>query len=139
MGIVVRGGHPLAARPKLSLKDVLTQQCILPRPEAPGRHLVDASFQELGLQAPVPSVETGDLAMLRQLIYSSDMLTAISPRQLMFEIRAGTLTELPVQIGATTRSIGFTLRQGSALSSAKLAVLDAIREQARCLPGGVAG
>lgn len=136
MGIVVRGGHPLVSHAELSLEDLLTQRWILPRPEAPGRRLVEASFQELGLQVPVPSVETGDLAMLRQLLYSSDMLTAISPRQLMFEIQAGTLHELPVSMAATTRSIGFTMRQGSALSSATLAVLDAIREQARSLPGG---
>lgn len=139
IGIVARRGHPLAAYASLSLQDLLSQQWILPRPNAPGRRLVDASFQELGLQAPVPSVETGDLAMLRQLLNCSDMLTAISPHQLMFEIQAGTLAELPVKLGATTRSIGFTLRQGSALSSATLVVLDAIRQQARSLSGAMAG
>jgi len=139
IGIVARRGHPLAAHPSLSLRDLLSQQWILPRPNAPGRRLVDASFQELGLQAPVPSVETGDLAMLRQLLNCSDMLTAISPHQLMFEIQAGTLAELPVKLGATTRSIGFTLRQGSALSSATLVVLDAIRQQALSLSGAMAG
>ena len=117
IGIVARRGHPLAAYASLSLQDLLSQQWILPRPNAPGRRLVDASFQELGLQAPVPSVETGDLAMLRQLLNCSDMLTAISPHQLMFEIQAGTLAELPVKLGATTRSIGFTLRQMMAWSA----------------------
>lgn len=136
MGIVARCGHPLAGHSKLLLKDLLNEQWILPRPSAPGRRLVDASFQEMGLKAPCPSVETGDLAMLRQLLSSSNMLTAISPHQLMFEIKAGILTELTVQLGATTRSIGFTLRHGSSLSSATLVVLDAIRQQTIGLPGG---
>jgi LysR family transcriptional regulator of gallate degradation len=133
LGIIARADHPLTRTKARVLSDLLKEKWILPRPNAPGRRLVDASFQELGLHAPVPSVETGDLAMLRQLLISSDMLTAISPHQLMFEIEAGTLTELPVKIGATTRSIGFTLRQGSALSPASLAVLDAIRNAAMSL------
>jgi len=131
IGILARTGHPLTQRKDLALQDLLGQQWILPRPNAPGRRLVDAFFRHAGLELPAPSVETGDLAMLRQLLNSSNMLTAISPHQLMFEIADGSLTELPVQIGATTRQIGFTLRQGSALSSSALAVLDAIRAQAR--------
>jgi len=133
IGIVARSGHPLARARTLALRDLLDQQWILPRPNAPGRRLVDACFRNAGLSAPTPSVETGDLAMLRQLLSTSDMLTAISPHQLMFEIQARTLTELPVQIGSTTRSIGFTLRQGSDLSSATQVVMQAIRAQAQGL------
>jgi DNA-binding transcriptional LysR family regulator len=86
-----------------------------------------------GTWTAVP-VETGDLAILRQLLNSSDMLTAISPPQFMFEIRAGMLAELPVALGVTTRQIGLTLREGAMLSPAALAVLDAICGVARELP-----
>lgn len=137
IGILARSGHPLAQKTALALQDLLNQSWILPRPNAPGRRLVEALFRNAGLELPAPSVETGDLAMLRQLLNSSDMVTAISPHQLMFEIADGSLTELPVQIGTTTRQIGFTLRQGSVLSSSALAVLDAIRAQARAV-GSVA-
>ena len=135
IGIIARAGHPLAQKATLSLQDLLGQPWILPRPNAPGRRVVEAFFHGAGLTLPAPSVETGDLAMLRQLLNSSDMITAISPHQLMFEIADGSLAELPLQIGATTRQIGFTLRQGSALSSSALAVLDAIRSQARVVSG----
>lgn len=134
MGIVARAGHPLAQRRDLQLADLLSEKWILPKPNAPGRRLVDASFQELGLQPPIPSVETGDLAILRQLLNSSDMLTAISPPQFMFEIHAGMLAELPVALGVTTRQIGLTLRDGAMLSPATLAVLDAIYGVVRELP-----
>jgi LysR family transcriptional regulator, regulator for genes of the gallate degradation pathway len=134
MGIVARAGHPLARRRDLQLADLLSEKWILPKPNAPGRRLVDAAFQELGLQPPIPSVETGDLAILRQLLNSSDMLTAISPPQFMFEIDAGMLAELPVALGVTTRQIGLTLRDGAMLSPAALAVLDAICGVVRVLP-----
>lgn len=139
IGIMARTGHPLAQKRKLALQDLLDQPWILPRPNAPGRRLVEALFRNAGLELPAPSVETGDLPMLRQLLNSSDMITAISPHQLMFEVADGSLTELPVQIGATTRQIGFTLRQGSALSPSALAVLDAIRAQAQGMGGMAQG
>ncbi len=137
VGIVARAGHPLAQSKNLQLADLLSEKWVLPKPNAPGRRLVDASFRELGLQPPIPSVETGDLAILRQLLNSSDMLTAISPPQFMFEINAGMLTELPVALGVTTRQIGFTLRDGAMLSPAAFAVLNAIRGVVRELPSHI--
>jgi LysR family transcriptional regulator, regulator for genes of the gallate degradation pathway len=130
LGIVVRSGHPLVEAGVPDLRSLLGHKWILPRPNAPGRRVVDEFFNDSGLEPPKPSVETGDLAMLRQLLKSSDMLTAISPHQLMFEIAEGSLVELPIQVGTTEREIGFTLRQGSALSPGALAVLSAIRRQA---------
>ena len=126
MAIIVRAGHPLLGAP-VSLKDLLPQRWILPKPEAPGRHLIDLSFRELAFEPPTPSVETGDLAVLRGLLKNSDMLTAISPHQLHYEIMLGDLVEMPVPLGKTMRQIGITLRDGAMLSPAALAVLDEIR------------
>lgn len=133
LGIIARANHPLAGRKNISLKELLSRQWILPRVDAPGRRLVDESFQELGLAPPFPSVETGDLAILRSLLLNSDMLTAISPHQLCFEIAAGDLVELPVDIGKTMREIGITLREGAQLSPAAEVVLTSIRTQAQKL------
>lgn len=137
LGIIARAGHPLAGM-TLTLKDLLRQQWILPRPGAPGRGLIDASFRELGIEPPPPSVETGDLAVLRGLLKDSDMLTAISPRQLLYEIAAGVLIELPVALGKTMRQIGITARAGAVLSPAANAVLDEIRATAHRLPAATA-
>ena len=133
MGIVARAGHPLVSRNSLQLADLLDEKWILPKSNTPGRRLVDASFLELGLQPPTPSVETGDMAILRQLLNNSDMLTAISPPQFMFEIDSGMLAELPVTLGLATRQIGLTLREGAMLSPAALAVVDAISDVVRTI------
>lgn len=134
LGIIVRAGHPLLGE-TVRLKDLLDQRWILPRPGAPGRRLIDLSFREHGIEPPVPSVETGDLAVLRGLLKNSDMLTAISPHQLHYEIAAGDLVELRVELGKTVRQIGITQREGALLSPAALAVLDEIRDAFRRLPG----
>jgi LysR family transcriptional regulator, regulator for genes of the gallate degradation pathway len=133
IGIIARTGHPLAGQANMGLQSMLDQQWILPPPNAPGRRLVEAFFRKAGLRLPAPSVETSDLAILRQLLKSTEMLTAISPHQLMFEIADGSLSELPTQIGETVRQIGFTLREGGALSSSAIAVLAAIRAQAQSM------
>jgi LysR family transcriptional regulator, regulator for genes of the gallate degradation pathway len=133
IGILARSAHPLArARaPEIRLESLLNEQWILPRPDAPGRRVIDDSFAELGFAPPTASVETGDLAMVRQLLRSSDMLTAMSPRQLQVEIESGVVTELPVALGRTTRRIGLTLREGALLPPIAHAILDDIREQAK--------
>lgn len=126
LGVIVRAGHPLVGA-SVSLKDLLPLRWILPRPGAPGRRLIDQSFRELAIKPPVPSVETGDLAVLRGLLTRSDLLTAISPHQLRHEIESGDLVEIPVALGKTVRRIGVTSRQGAMLSPAALAVLDELR------------
>lgn len=131
LSVVARAGHPLSARECIGLECLLRERWVLPRPETPARRLLDASFQELGLRPPVPCVETGDLALLRRMLACSDMVTAISPRQLFFEMRAGELEELPVCLARTRRSIGLTLRQGAMLSPAATAILQEIRSLAR--------
>jgi LysR family transcriptional regulator of gallate degradation len=134
IAIVARAGHPLSRHGTIHLETLLNEQWILPRPDAPGRRLIDDSFAELGLSPPEASVETGDLAIVRQLLCSSDMLTAMSPRQLQVEIENGMLAELPVPLGQTTRQIGMTQREGALLPPIADAILDGIRIQARALP-----
>ncbi|MES3022822.1 MAG: LysR substrate-binding domain-containing protein [Pseudomonadota bacterium] len=131
LGVIVRSGHPLAKIARLQMTDLMSEKWILPKSKTPGRPLVDSSFQNLGLQAPTASVETADLAILRQLLIASDMLAVTSPHQLMFEIRSGLLAELPVALGKTTREIGLILREGAMASPAIAAVLDAVRRQVR--------
>lgn len=134
IGIMARAGHPLAGHPQIRLDGLLHEHWILPRADAPGRRLIDESFAELGLTPPEASVETGDLAIIRQLLCSSDMLTAISPHQLRVEIESGSVTELPVPLGQTTRTIGLTLRDGALLPPIAHSILDSIRGSARGLP-----
>jgi LysR family transcriptional regulator, regulator for genes of the gallate degradation pathway len=126
LGIVVRAEHPLA-RTRATLADLLGRQWILPRPGAPARRLIEASFLAHDLEPPFPSVETGDLALLRGLLTNTDMLTAISPHQMWFEIEQGRIAEVDVDLGETTRDIGITIREGALLSPAGLAVLDETR------------
>jgi LysR family transcriptional regulator of gallate degradation len=128
--IVVRAGHRLASRKNLKLADLIHEKWIIPRPLAQRRTLVDTFFEAEGMEmTPTPSVETGDLAIIRQLLYASDMLAVTSPHQLEYEIQSRSIVELPVVLKGATREVGLIIREGAMLPPAALALLDTIRLQ----------
>jgi LysR family transcriptional regulator of gallate degradation len=101
---------------------------VLSRPGSPSRELLERAFRESGDAAPVPAVETGDLALLRGLLLQSDMVTAISAHQLRYEIETGALVVLPHPLESTRRRIGLTQRRHALPSPAAKALMDAVRQ-----------
>ena len=125
--LLARPQHPLAGHP-LTADDLAQTQWILPRDNTPARHLLDSAFQALGMNEPQPVVETGDLAIVRGLLLNSDMVAAVSSHQLEYELRAGILAPLQLNLPNTRREIGFTFRQGALHSPATQALLRSISE-----------
>ena len=128
MVILARPGHPLN-REGVTPDDLRTARWVLPRSETPARELLDKSFEAMQIPAPNPVVESGDLAIVRGLLLGSDMLAAVSARQLEHELSHGELVVIPMAMENTRRAIGITSRAGSLLSPAAKAMIDAIRQQ----------
>lgn len=124
--LVARTGHPLAASKRLSLMDLAGYPWVLGRAGTPLRESIEAFFRSRGSEAPVPAVETGDLALLRGLLLDSDMLTVLSARQLHHEVRTGQLAVLPLEMPGLERHIGVTTRRGALLSPGASALLQEI-------------
>ena len=128
MVLVARGGHPLLEVPPCP-GDLASARWILPRANSPARTLINAWFAEAGIDDPDVVVESGDLATIRGLLRSSDMLAAVSAHQLEYEIASGEIRRLPVRLARTARPIGLMERTGCLHSPATLALLRSIREQ----------
>lgn len=137
MSLVVRRGHPLTRHTGLGMADLADAQWVLANQATPARALFDLSFQAQGLAVPRAAVETSDLAILRGMLMHSDAVTAISPQQLSYEIEAGLLTVLDVQVPHTSRTIGITQRSDSHASPGALELMATIRRfaatQAGCM------
>lgn len=129
MVIVARRGHPLSGT-SVSPEDLRNARWVLPRSETPARKLLESSFRKMDIPPPDPVVESGDLAIVRGLLLDSDMLAAVSARQLQHELDNGELVSLEVELADTERPIGITFRAGSLLSPAANAMIEAIRAQA---------
>jgi LysR family transcriptional regulator of gallate degradation len=113
LALVARSGHPLVSRRRIHLSDVAGMDWVLPRNGTPTRDLFEKVLVRRGFKSPRVVVETSDLALLRGVLLETDLLTAISPRQLHYELSAGLLTALRVPLPETKRVIGITLRSDS--------------------------
>lgn len=121
--LVARAGHPLTRRSKLKLDDLGGYPWGLSRSGTPLRESLVQFFERQGKQPPSPAVETGDLALLRGLLVSSDMLTVLSAHQLHHEVRTGQLVVLPFEMPGMERTIGVTTRKNAHLSPGAYALL----------------
>jgi LysR family transcriptional regulator of gallate degradation len=113
LAVVVRARHPWVKRKRIALQDLVDAKWALPRDGAPTRSLLQQALVNHGLPPPDVVLETSDLAVLRGALLESDLLTAISPRQLHYEFEARLLTVLPVPLPETRRRIGITQRVDS--------------------------
>ncbi len=130
LGVMAATGHPLARKRRVTLADLRGQSWVLSRPGTPLRASLDAFFVAHGEQAPVPAVETGDLALVRGMLMDCGMLTVLSLHQLRYEVEAGHLCVLPCAMDGLRRQIGLTTRAGARLPPGTLALLAEIRTSA---------
>jgi LysR family transcriptional regulator of gallate degradation len=133
LGIVARHGHPWAGRKYLQPRALARARWVLPRINTPSRTLFERALTLRGLPAPNAVVETSDLAVLRGVLLNSDLLTAISPRQLSYELDSGLLTQLAVTLHDTRRVIGITRRTDSLASPGAKILMQEIAHQCPAL------
>jgi LysR family transcriptional regulator of gallate degradation len=110
LAIVCSSTHRLAQRRRVAVRELARARWVLPRRNTPNRRLFEQALASRGVAVPEAVVETSDLAVLRGVLLQSDLLTAISPRQLDYELEAGLLTRLAVPLPDTRRVIGITRR-----------------------------
>ncbi|MFT4191599.1 MAG: LysR substrate-binding domain-containing protein [Comamonas sp.] len=127
LGVIAAARHALAGRRTLELSDLRGQAWVLSRPDTPLRASLAQFFAQRGESPPRPSVETGDLALVRGLLYEAGMLTVLSTHQLQHEIDAGAVCVLPVDLQGLHRTIGVTVRKDACLTPGAQALLDAIK------------
>jgi LysR family transcriptional regulator of gallate degradation len=132
---MVRGGHPLALRRKLTWATLRDAQWVMPMPGTPAevafQQMVDAS----GLQSPTDQLRANSALMTLALLADSDRLALMSPRQVAREIAAGQLVELPLNVQHADRHIGVLWRADYLPTPAAAQLLEAIRQVASRLRG----
>ncbi|MDY7549132.1 LysR family transcriptional regulator [Glaciimonas sp. CA11.2] len=129
--VIARADHPLASKSVLSFDDLQQYAWVLSRAGTPLRASLEQFFQDHGRKSPQPAAETGDLALLRGLLVSSDMITVLSAHQLHYEITTGQLTVLRFPMDGLNRQIGVTTRAGAYLSPGANALLAELQSVAK--------
>lgn len=127
MSLIARRDHPLTKKSYLTANDFVDVKWVLSRRGSPACESVVKAFEDMGLDIPTPVVTTGDLAILRSLLLQTDLITAISTHQLLYEIADKKLQVLKFQLGGTQRPIGITKRAGCEPSPAAARLIEEIR------------
>jgi LysR family transcriptional regulator, regulator for genes of the gallate degradation pathway len=139
LGIVCRRDHPWAKRKRIPARDLALARWVLPRLRTPSRMLFERALTARELPVPNVVVETSDLAVLRGVLLNSDLLTAISPRQLSYELGAGLLALLPIPLRDTRRVIGITRRTDSMASPGATILMEEIVRRSPVLLASIDG
>jgi len=134
IAVMARRDHPLTRKRRILDRDLASASWALSRQGSPTRELIAHSLAKKGLQAWVPVVETGDLAILRGLLLHSDMITAISPQQMRYELDNGSLVRLNYRLQYTHRDIGIITRRGNMASPVAELLCGYIREVVSGMP-----
>jgi len=125
LAVAARAGHPLAAKKKLTAKQLSVYPWVVPRHGTPTREHFERMFPDD--QSDINLIETSSLILVRGLLLESDRLAVISAHQIRHERQEGLLVTLPVDMRGSNRPIGLTLRRDWQPTRSQQLFLDAIR------------
>lgn len=111
LGIVVRPGHPLDQRKRISAEELRTLDWIAPRQDTPAREAFTQFFEKNGLSPPEHVIECSSLVATRGMLLESDRAALLSERQIETDARFGLLTVNTRQLQGTGRDIGIAHRK----------------------------
>lgn len=131
--VIVRAGHPLAGRSRVSYGDLVEHGWIMPPDGSVLRSRLDAVFLEHGLVPPQNIVETTSLPVTIHLLRHSDMLTALPAESVAPYLQTGQMLVLPIALDVRMEFFGIIRRRDQLLSPGAERVLEALRQTARRL------
>lgn len=110
LSVIARSSHPLFRLPRPTIRDVLEYDWVVPIKGTPTREIYESLMKRWGQTMPTNLIETSSLIALRSILLESDRLTMLSRHQILYEEQSHTLSEVPLDLGNTSRPIGVTTR-----------------------------
>ena len=107
--VVVRRGHPLAERQRVSLKDLAAHGWVVPQQNMPRRAVVDLMLAQLP-KAPSVLVETSSLAMMMAMLEENDCISLLSRSHILYGNYRNEVVALNVPSPQGERAVGYTTR-----------------------------
>lgn len=104
--------HPLAAKTRLSLRQLAGERWILPRPSSVARRMLDARFAEAGLGLPTAALEVEHFSEGSLHLLANSGMLAVLPQSAL--IKSAEVMSLPVALGQPLRrNITLISRKGT--------------------------
>lgn len=126
-----RAGHPLTKKKRLRLTDLLDYGWVLARRDEIERRVLDDAFLTEGIPPPRPTIETTSTTLMKAMVSNSDFLSFMPSELIQWDLDAGRIAKLEVDIPGAVRHVGITRRRGDVLSPVAEALVDALRTVSR--------
>lgn len=128
LALIVRRGHPLLLRPRISLDEVLAHEWVMPEDEALITRTVLDRLGALGLPAPRRQVSTASFLFTLAMLKASDAVAPLA-QPVAENFASGPATpfvELPIDLGFRVPAFGLIRRIDAALTPAAERLAEAI-------------
>jgi DNA-binding transcriptional LysR family regulator len=132
--LVVRRGHPLLRKRRLTLRELATHPWLLPAPETTLRRQLERAFRDAGAPLPSNIIESVSILTNRVLLRKSDCIGIMPYHVALDDVRQKLLAMLPVKLKSMNSPVGAILRSPGELPPAATALLECLRIAARDVP-----
>ena len=125
--LVVRHGHPLTRKRRLTLRQLADAAWLLPLPETTLRRQVERAFLESSVLLPRNVIESVSVLTNRILLRKSDCIGVMPYHVALDDVEQGLLAILPVKLKKLETPVGAILRAPGTLPPAANALLECLR------------
>src|SRR5215471_12601369 len=132
--LVVRRGHPLLRKRRLSLRDLANEAWLLPLPETTLRRQIERAFLDANVPLPRNVIESVSILTNRVLLRKSDSIGVMPYHVALDDVEHGLLSILSVKLKSIESPVGAILRAPGTLPPAASALLECLRVAAREVP-----
>jgi DNA-binding transcriptional LysR family regulator len=129
---IVRAGHPLLRRKKVTLAEAAAFPWIVPLPGTPMRIRLDAEFAAGATPLPQEQVESVSLLVNEKLMLGTEAVSVVSQQLAQHYEQGGLLKQLPMKMKHALGPLGL-LWVDNAPNQALRRFMDAVRGEARIL------
>jgi DNA-binding transcriptional LysR family regulator len=126
--VVCRAAHPLAGRAHISVNEIVSYPWITPLPGAPILQHYERLVSSSAPQGRKGShLEIRSFVTMRAILMESDAVALLSRHQIRYELEAGQMVILPIELPTAVRMIFVTTRRNWKRSPVHTDVLDELR------------
>jgi DNA-binding transcriptional LysR family regulator len=129
--LVVRKGHPLLRRRRLTLEELVgAWPWILQPDSSPARIAFDGELERLALPQPADIIECGSVYAMQQLVQLTNALMVLSETALSDYLKMGLIRALPLELEERMAPFGLLWRQGEKPTQAQSTFIELLRRRA---------
>jgi DNA-binding transcriptional LysR family regulator len=132
--LVVRHGHPLMRKRRLTLRELVNEAWLLPMPETTLRRQIERAFLDANAPLPRNVIESISILTNRVLLRKSDCIGVMPYHVALDDVEQQLLSILPVKLKSIESPVGAILRAPGNLPPAASALLECLRIAARDVP-----